>query len=245
MKMARRKKNDTFELLWQGLVVLPALLGLWLGFQYTHSVDIAVGLAVVLAGIGMGMLVLRKMRMAEKLKRSGIQDIDQMDGIQFEHYLGQLFRSQGYHVEVTRASGDFGADLVLKKEGKKIVVQAKRYSKNVGLKAVQEAQASIAYYKANEAWVISNRDYTEEAKALAKSNGVRLINRSELINMMMKLTPTAVASSEPVMETMSQEQKRCDRCGKPMVLRKSAKGEFWGCSGYPKCRNIKPLGKSV
>jgi restriction system protein len=148
-------------------------------------------------------------------------------------------------VEVTRASGDFGADLVLKKEGKKIVVQAKRYSKNVGLKAVQEAQASIAYYKANEAWVISNRDYTEEAKALAKSNGVRLINRSELINMMLKLTPTAVPSSEPVMETMSQEQKRCDRCGKPMVLRKSAKGEFWGCSGYPKCRNIKPMEKSI
>ena len=32
--------------------------------------------------------------------------------------------------------------------------------------------ALIAYYKASEAWVISNRDYTEEAKALAKSNGV-------------------------------------------------------------------------
>ena len=39
--MARRKKNDTFELLWQGLVVLPALLGLWLGFQFTHSIDVA------------------------------------------------------------------------------------------------------------------------------------------------------------------------------------------------------------
>ena len=114
--MARRKKNDTFELLWQSLVVFPALLGLWLGFQFTHSIDIAGGLAIVLAGVGMGILLIRKRMIDGRLRRSGIHDIDQMDGIQFEHYLGQLFRSQGYHVEVTRASGDFGADLVLKKQ---------------------------------------------------------------------------------------------------------------------------------
>ena len=30
----------------------------------------------------------------------------------------------------------------------------------------------------------------------------------------------------------------CDKCGKPMVLRTSKRGEFLGCSGYPKCKNI-------
>lgn len=30
----------------------------------------------------------------------------------------------------------------------------------------------------------------------------------------------------------------CPACGKPMVVRRSKFGEFWGCSGYPKCRTI-------
>ena len=32
--------------------------------------------------------------------------------------------------------------------------------------------------------------------------------------------------------------RKCEKCGKPMVLRSSARGEFLGCSGYPKCRTI-------
>jgi DNA topoisomerase-1 len=31
----------------------------------------------------------------------------------------------------------------------------------------------------------------------------------------------------------------CELCGKPMVIKKSKRGEFLGCSGYPKCRNTK------
>jgi DNA topoisomerase-1 len=30
----------------------------------------------------------------------------------------------------------------------------------------------------------------------------------------------------------------CDKCGKPMVVKSSRRGEFLGCSGYPDCRNI-------
>lgn len=35
-----------------------------------------------------------------------------------------------------------------------------------------------------------------------------------------------------------QEKKICPKCGKELVLRKSFYGEFYGCSGYPKCRHI-------
>ena len=33
----------------------------------------------------------------------------------------------------------------------------------------------------------------------------------------------------------------CDKCGKLMVIKKSKFGKFIGCSGYPKCRNIKKI----
>ncbi|USB34270.1 restriction endonuclease [Paenibacillus sp. YPG26] len=110
-----------------------------------------------------------------------------MDGVDFEKYLGHLFRSQGYKAEVTQASGDYGADLVLSKDGKRVVVQAKRYSKNVGLKAVQEVHGAIAHYRATAGWVVTNRDYTDQAYKLAKSNGVRLIGRDELVEMLLQM----------------------------------------------------------
>ena len=57
------------------------------------------------------------------LRSSGIKDIDEMDGIRFEYFLKELYISLGYKVKVTTSTGDFGADLVLIKEGQKVVVQ--------------------------------------------------------------------------------------------------------------------------
>ena len=42
-----------------------------------------------------------------------------------------------------------------------------------------------------------------------------------------------VASSGPIVT-----DRKCEKCGKPMVLRASKRGEFLGCSGYPKCKTI-------
>jgi DNA topoisomerase-1 len=33
----------------------------------------------------------------------------------------------------------------------------------------------------------------------------------------------------------------CDECGKPMIVRTGRRGQFLGCSGYPKCKNTSEL----
>ncbi|MCX6338384.1 MAG: type I DNA topoisomerase [Candidatus Aureabacteria bacterium] len=33
----------------------------------------------------------------------------------------------------------------------------------------------------------------------------------------------------------------CEKCGHPMVIRYTLKGQFLACSAYPRCRNIKPI----
>lgn len=33
----------------------------------------------------------------------------------------------------------------------------------------------------------------------------------------------------------------CEKCGKPMMIRSGRFGDFMACSGYPKCKNTKPL----
>ena len=35
-----------------------------------------------------------------------------------------------------------------------------------------------------------------------------------------------------------REDVKCEKCGKPMALRSGRFGKFFGCTGYPKCRNI-------
>lgn len=235
-KRRRGKKDPIAELL--GLSVMGVFFFV---FAKTNSFEVS----GIFAGIWLGICLAGSLAYAQikndRLKRSGIIEIDKMDGRQFEHYLGLLFKSQGYKTTVTRAAGDYGADLVIEKEGKKIVVQAKRYSKNVGIEAVQQAQASIAHYKAHEAWVVSNSDYTDAARNLASSNSVRLINRELLIKMILEMNPQAVPNPKKVIMDLPLKQLQCDRCGSKMVLRKGPKGEFYGCSAYPKCRSIKAI----
>lgn len=66
-------------------------------------------------------------------------ELDSLSGVEFEEFLAGLFRAQGYAVELTPATGDYGADLILSKDGRRIAVQAKRYAGSVGVAAVQEA----------------------------------------------------------------------------------------------------------
>jgi DNA topoisomerase-1 len=47
---------------------------------------------------------------------------------------------------------------------------------------------------------------------------------------------TAVEKPQAVTTDM-----KCEKCGSPMVIRNSRRGPFLACSGYPKCRNAKPL----
>lgn len=141
------------------------------------------GILLILVGLlGLGgyyFLVYRPK--VDRLKRTGILDIDQMDGKAFEERLWLLFTQLGYHVEPTQYVGDYGADLILTKKGERTVVQAKRYSSAVGLHAVQEVVTSKAKYASTGAIVVTNSSYTNAAKELARHNGVELWDRERLI----------------------------------------------------------------
>lgn len=123
----------------------------------------------------------------KRLARSGVNEIDQMNGKTFEKYLEVLFKKLGYQVERTRYVGDYGADLVVRKNGIKTIIQAKRYKKNVGIKAVQEAVAAKGYYKCDESMVVTNSFYSKQAIELAKANHVKLWNRNDLVNALLSV----------------------------------------------------------
>ena len=109
-----------------------------------------------------------------------INDVDLLDGYQFEGLLKILFEKMGYRVEHTPLSGDQGADLILTRFDDRIVVQAKCYSDKVSNKAVQEVVASISMYNASKGMVVTNNEFTNSAVELANSNNVELIGRFKL-----------------------------------------------------------------
>lgn len=115
-------------------------------------------------------------------------ELDLHSGIEFEEFLAGLFRAHGYGVELTPTTGDYGADLILSKGGKRIAVQAKRYVGSVGVSAVQEALSGQAYYQCDTAWVVTTGAFTVNAQELAKKSGVKMIGRSDIGNLMAQHT---------------------------------------------------------
>ena len=171
-------------------MVLDFFEGFKMGLDFLWSMltadpQFTVGLIVFIGCFLLFALIVNVLREL-KLRKSGILDVDKMSGRKFEEYLQVLLKGKGYHVNLTPVSGDYGADLVLSAKGKKIIVQAKRYQKKVGVKAVQEIATAKSHYKADECWVITNSYFTEPAKKLANSNQVRLVDRKQLMNWMIQ-----------------------------------------------------------
>ena len=105
-------------------------------------------------------------------------DIDSMDGLQFEHYCSDLLREIGFSdVTLTPASGDYGVDVLAKKDGVTYGIQCKCYADKVGNHAVQEALAGSQFYHRMVAAVLTNNYFTAAAIESARKMNVLLWDR--------------------------------------------------------------------
>ena len=122
----------------------------------------------------------------EKIKIYNISQLDYLSGIEFENYLKSLFENMGYSVEKTKSTGDYGVDLIVSKKGKQMIIQAKCYTRTVGVKAVQEIIAGRNHYNIYDAMVITNNYFSREAENLAVESNVTLADRTVLEKMVRK-----------------------------------------------------------
>lgn len=102
-------------------------------------------------------------------------------GVDFERDCMARLEAGGFEVQATRASGDFGADIIAFKDELGYAVQCKDTSKPVGIKAVQEAVGARSHYKTDFAVVCSAGGYTDAAIELASSNKVILCDAEQLV----------------------------------------------------------------
>lgn len=80
-------------------------------------------------------------------------NFDKMNGYEFEEYAAGYLKRNGYSkVTVTKASRDFGVDLIAKKHRTTYAVQCKLYQGKVGNSAIQEAVAGNPITIAMKQW---------------------------------------------------------------------------------------------
>ena len=181
--MKKRRSKKSYKTWWKQPANLIVGFSILVAFVSSEEGQLIIGYAVNLLIFTLLLYLLYrylKRKKASFQPNYDLSDVDKMGGLEFEHFLVPLFEKIGYRTEVTKGSGDYGADLILRKKQKKYVVQAKRYSNSIGVSAVQEIVAAMGYYKANGAMVITNSYFTPAAENLAKANKVRLIDRDEL-----------------------------------------------------------------
>ena len=184
---------------------------------------------------------------------------DSLQGIswqEFEQLVGEAFRRQGYGVtETGGASADGGVDLVLSKDGEKVLVQCKQWRAfKVGVGVVRELYGVMAAQGASSGIVVTSGRFTDEAVAFAEGRNVRLVDGPKLRSLLEEVRGARHSSFAQNSQWAESNSPRieprlvptCPLCSKPMMRRVARKGNnvgssFWGCTGFPVCRGTKPL----
>ncbi len=171
-------ENSTNPLLMDALIYVLVEEGL---SKYENSQDIKTKLLSIKEDISLKHF---ENNLKSEKQALSLADIDRMNGHDFEDFIAtSILAKDGFEILEVKKSGDQGGDILANKFGKKLVVQAKRYTGKVGNYAVQEVTAARDHYSCDDAWVITNSYFTKSAKELAKSTQVRLIDRDELKRM--------------------------------------------------------------
>ncbi|MCL1532389.1 restriction endonuclease [Xanthomonas nasturtii] len=172
---------------------------------------------------------------------------------QFEQLVGEAFRRQGYSVEETGLGGaDGGIDLILRKDGRRTLVQCKQWKRQqVGVSVVREMFGLLAHHQAHAVKIACIGTYTKDAERFAEGKPIELIGGEQLLEMILAVqlhaaeqpTPQA-ARIEPVFASTATTDSAtiatpsCPLCGSALVQRRNRRSSenFLGCTQFPKCR---------
>lgn len=168
---------------------------------------------------------------------------------EFETAICEAFRREGYRVEERgRSAPDAQIDLIATKAKRRILIQCKHWkAPQVGVALVRELTEIVAARRADGGALVTGGSFTKEARDLAASSRIRLIDGDAIQEILgsAQPSPTVLAATPaPVAaRAVSASAPACPKCGSAMIDRVAKQGKFagrhfWGCSQFPKCTGI-------
>ena len=117
-----------------------------------------------------------------------------MEWESFEHLVRQIFErefvTEGGEVKVTQASRDGGVDAIAFDpdpiRGGKYVIQAKRYTRTVGVAAVRDLYGTVMHEGADRGILVTTSDYGADSVSFVKDKPLTLINGAQLLSLLEK-----------------------------------------------------------
>jgi restriction system protein len=215
-------------------IVAPVLLH-WIPVWYAF---LEMALIPVAAFIGTAYLVQMLRQATRRHLLDWASDLRRLDADEFEWFMHELFQREGYQVTKVGSQhhGDGNIDLILERDGDRVIVQCKRWAARfVGPGDVRAFAGTFPRRgDVTGRTFVALSDFTDDARKAAELADVTLLNGRELVERFEKVRRT-----EP-----------CPRCGTPMLLDRSIHG-FWlrcprfgsGCTGK---RDLSPeAGRAV
>ncbi len=189
----------------------------------------------------------KQAQVIEKPASWSLKLIQDLEWKRFEELSVAYYLEKGIKAETTPLGADGGIDIKLYQDdsGKATtIIQCKAWGSNVGVMQIREFLGVMTHEKIAKGFYMTCSEYTNEAKEIAASNKITLINGDMLLMMIKRLN----ADSQHRLLTLSTKgdykTPTCPKCGIKMIKRNSKKGDFWGCLNYSKgCRQMLNLRK--
>lgn len=122
---------------------------------------------------------------------------------EFEEFVAEVFEALGYHVERVGGSGDDGADLLIRREALRAVVQCKYHQGKavVGSPELQKFLGTVHHTNCHKGYFVTTGTFTLSAERFSGSNPIELIDGPGLVELVQQaLGPHAQRESEPLWE---------------------------------------------
>lgn len=258
--MARQRKTSLLDDLvaapWWVSFTMGAGLGIYLlvtptleaadGVKYVYRTFAKWGVGIFFIASFVSFLMSLKRRAQFEAAKT-LEEIKAMSWREFETFVGEVFRRQGYSVEETGCGGaDGGFDLILHKRREKVLVQCKQWrTYQVGVKIVREMYGLMVAEHADRVIIVSVGAYTKDAADFARGKPIELIDGDKLVQLRCEQDTSTSKQCEVTTARQPPQNPSCPECGAKMILRTAKKGayagnQFWGCSRYPACKGIIP-----
>jgi len=214
-------------------------------------------MAMLFGGAAVGSGITARRNRQKLLNIQTMRDLKEVSGEEFEELTAAFYREQGWAVMERGEPGkpDGGYDLVLRKDGQRVLVQCKQRTKQrIGVAVVREFYGVVVSQGADRGIFVTTSEFTPDAMAFGLSQALlELIPGERLAQMVGHLRRTAespaVADKTGVAAPAMDVSPPCPLC-KGIMLRKVAgksgwKGQaFWSCQSFPRCRGKLHIGVS-